>query len=486
MYQFIHIETYARQASTKQKPTKAKAGAKAEAKVKIKQNVSGVIAEAIRAEGNCPHVADPQPPRYIVGNDAVMQGMQAEIELNLEVHHKRVGGRKVRADAHVLLAGVASFPRDLQKSEPETYAKWENKTVEWLQKKYGDNLKVVLMHDDEDHPHIHFYVYSVEKVNAKELHDGYVAAAKFPSITKEAGIAHANAMRELQSAYYAEVGHACGLLRDGPKRKRMDRATYKAIQREERERVALGSEVAQVHADLLNGAANEAKAAAELRREAERDKNAIAIAKGDTDFDRQELLYAQQGLKLEQVRLNEQRADIQRAAAALDEAWAKARDFRAELEKRENDCIGRESVIGLKEVNAAETMKAAKQARIVADQKWDRATKAMQETERLGALYLDAQKQLLEVHDVAKIAARPELEGMLKFLDENEDARDWLFLMQHDPEMAQYVVTAMTMSNTLKSQAAEDYSTVNWSAMLQASEEATKSKSKDAGFDFGM
>ena len=58
--------------------------------------------------------------------------------------------------------------------------------------------------------------------------------------------------------------------------------------------------------------------------------------------------------------------------------------------------------------------------------------------------------------------------------------------MYFDPEMAQYVVTAMTMSNSLKSQAAEDYSTVNWSAMLQASDEATKSKSKDAGFDFGM
>ena len=483
MYQFIHIETYARQASTKQKPTK-KAGAKTEAKAK--QNLSGIIAEAIRAEGNCPHVTEPQAPRYIVGNDAVMQGMQAEIERNLDAHHKRVGGKKVRSDAHVLLAGVASFPRDLQNAEPETYEKWERKTVEWLQKKYGDDLKVVLMHNDEDHPHIHFYVYSAEKVNAKELHDGYLAAAKLPPMTKEAGIAHANAMREMQSAYYADVAHECGLLRDGPKRKRMDRATYKAIQREERERVALGKEVAQVHADLLNGAASEAKAAAELRRVAEHDKNAIAIAKGDTDFDRQELLYAQQGLKLEQDRLNEQRANIQREAAALDEAWAKARDFRAELEKRENDCIARESVIGMKEVHAAETMKAAKQARSVADQKWDRATQTLQEAERLGALYIDAQKQLLEVHDVAKIAARPELEGMLKFLDENEDARDWLFLMQHDPEMAQYVVTAMTMSNTLKSQAAEDYSTVNWSAMLQASEEASKTKSKDSGLDFGM
>lgn len=317
MYQFIHIETYARQASTKQKPTKAKAGAKAEAKVKIKQNVSGVIAEAIRAEGNCPHVADPKPPRYIVGDDSVMQGMQAEIEQNLEEHHKRIGGRKIRADAHVLLAGVASFPRDLQKSEPETYAKWESKTVEWLQKKYGDNLKAVLMHDDEDHPHIHFYVYSAEKVNAKELHDGYVAAAKFPPITKEAGIAHANAMREMQSAYYAEVAHDCGLLRDGPKRKRMDRATYKAIQREERERVALGSEVAQVRADLLNGAAIEAKKATELRREAEKAKEALTIARGDMDFYRQELLHARQGLAMEQARLKERRDTLHREGIAL-------------------------------------------------------------------------------------------------------------------------------------------------------------------------
>ena len=317
MYQFIHIETYARQASTKQKPTKAKAGAKAEAKVKIKQNVSGVIAEAIRAEGNCPHVADPKPPRYIVGDDSVMQGMQAEIEQNLEEHHKRIGGRKIRADAHVLLAGVASFPRDLQKSEPETYAKWESKTVGWLQKKYGDNLKAVLMHDDEDHPHIHFYVYSAEKVNAKELHDGYVAAAKFPPITKEAGIAHANAMREMQSAYYAEVAHDCGLLRDGPKRKRMDRATYKAIQREERERVALGSEVAQVRADLLNGAAIEAKKATELRREAEKAKEALTIARGDMDFYRQELLHARQGLAMEQARLKERRDTLHREGIAL-------------------------------------------------------------------------------------------------------------------------------------------------------------------------
>lgn len=77
MYQFIHIETYARQASTKQKPSK-----KANATTKQKQNVSGIISEAVRDIESCPHVTDPQPPIYLIGDDAVMRKMEADIEHN--------------------------------------------------------------------------------------------------------------------------------------------------------------------------------------------------------------------------------------------------------------------------------------------------------------------------------------------------------------------------------------------------------------------
>ena len=86
-------------------------------------------------------------------------------------------GRKMREDAAVLLAGVASFPRDAANKDPELYKKWESLTVEYLQKKYGDNLRSVVMHNDEEHPHLHFYVYSDTEVNAKMLHDGYKMGA---------------------------------------------------------------------------------------------------------------------------------------------------------------------------------------------------------------------------------------------------------------------------------------------------------------------
>ena len=82
-------------------------------------------------------------------------------------------GRKMREDAAVLLAGVASFPRAEAEKDPELYARWESLTVAYLQGKYGDNLRAVVMHNDEEHPHLHFYVYSDTEVNAKMLHDGH-------------------------------------------------------------------------------------------------------------------------------------------------------------------------------------------------------------------------------------------------------------------------------------------------------------------------
>ena len=47
-------------------------------------------------------------------------------------------GRKMRDDAPVLLAGVASFlARAEAEKDPELYARWESLTVAYLQGKYG-------------------------------------------------------------------------------------------------------------------------------------------------------------------------------------------------------------------------------------------------------------------------------------------------------------------------------------------------------------
>ena len=172
MYQFIHIETYAREASTKT-PTKAKASTpqgrlaalgganapkgmdaftQADGKgTKGKASVRDVIGEALRNEGDCNHVDAPQDPTFLVGDLGDMLAIIPEIERRSAEEKERTG-RAPRKDMHVMLAGVASYPRALADSDPKGYERWEKATVKWLQKKYGDNLRAVLRHDDEAHP----------------------------------------------------------------------------------------------------------------------------------------------------------------------------------------------------------------------------------------------------------------------------------------------------------------------------------------------
>ena len=377
MYQFIHIETYARKASTKKRI--------ADSAVKLKQNLDCIIAEAIREPGHCPHVAKPEEPRYLLGDAVSMQSMEADIENNLKEHHKKVGGKKVRCDAHVLLAGISSFPRELQIAEPDTYEKWEIKTLAFLKEKYGDDLKVVLMHNDEEHPHIHFYVYSSEKVNAKELHDGFKAAA-LKTTPKDSGTAYCEAMRDMQSDYYAKVGHDCGLMRDGPKRNRDTNAVYKSKQRENRERVALGKEVNQIHADLINDAAKEAKLAAELRRAAELQSARIMLESSE--------------LAVERATLVERSATMTRERVALDKEWQKAREAMASKQSMETELLLKLSA-----------MEALKQG----------FTKRVQD--------FDA------IESIANIVRKENMVGMLEFIDANPDVLQVLELMKAEPEM---------------------------------------------------
>ena len=73
------------------------------------------------------------------------------------------------------------------------------------------------MHNDEEQPHIHFYVYSDTEVNAKALHYGHKAKKNFIAASKA-----------FQDDYHAQVAIHCGMARLGPKRKRLTRAEWKA------------------------------------------------------------------------------------------------------------------------------------------------------------------------------------------------------------------------------------------------------------------
>ena len=100
--------------------------------------------------------------------------MLVRIKENAEKYRDPIG-RKMRADAPVLVAGLLHSRGLRQKKDPELYARWESLTIAYLKGKYGDNLRAVVMHNDEEQPHLHFFVCSDTEVNAKALHYGHKA-----------------------------------------------------------------------------------------------------------------------------------------------------------------------------------------------------------------------------------------------------------------------------------------------------------------------
>ena len=102
------------------------------------------------------------------------------------------------------------------------------------------------MHNDEEKPHLHFYVYSDTEVNAKLLHDGYKNA-------KKKGGFNAGA-KAFQDDYFEKVASRCGLARTGPKRRRLSRAEWHA---EEELRMS----IAKAESAVLDSAATKEKEA---------------------------------------------------------------------------------------------------------------------------------------------------------------------------------------------------------------------------------
>jgi len=213
-YQFIHVEAYSRETS-KQK-TKGKGSL----------NIRQVIAEAGREQGNCPHVENPQPPEILMGD--LHQAEEEAMAWAEQATDKQ--GRKLRKDGHCLLAGVISLPR----SEEEKFDEFSTRSIEYLFQKYGDRLKAVVAHEnDEEHPHIHFYVVPRKGENFDAIHEGQRAAKEAKAQDKlkgEQNTAYISAMRGLQDDFSKRVGQPLGLARLGPGRRRLTRKAWQAEQ----------------------------------------------------------------------------------------------------------------------------------------------------------------------------------------------------------------------------------------------------------------
>ena len=223
----------------------------------IKPNKSGnsieqVLGEVMRDAEFSQHIENPEPPELIYGVDVPTLKVMHDEMLDSRKTSVMVKGkerkRAIRKDRNSLMTAISSFlvpVADLDKDGTgETrrrYQQWIKLNTDYLKLMYGDQLKTIMQHTDEEYPHIHAYILPDEDPGAFaiNLHPGEVAKAEAAKIAKADGIegdqinkianaAYKAEMRRWQDSFYEGVGAPCGLTRDGPKRARETRAQWQS------------------------------------------------------------------------------------------------------------------------------------------------------------------------------------------------------------------------------------------------------------------
>jgi cell division septum initiation protein DivIVA len=220
-------------------------------KVKVgTMSVDSVLGEAGRYESYISHVENPMDPVIIFGDKD--KGIEAVRERVNEWYEgtKDARGHKIRYDGLGLLSGTVSWPPQDDNEDKKAYYKrlkeFELALLDWLKEEYGDDLVLVLRHDDEPFRgmnagkiHYHWHFFCVKKPGEKfDLHPGFFARSEYnvsrqnrKNMTKEelkatykkGQEAYRKAMINLQDKFYEKLGRHHGLNRLGPMRLRRSR-----------------------------------------------------------------------------------------------------------------------------------------------------------------------------------------------------------------------------------------------------------------------
>lgn len=222
-FQFIHLEAYSLQANQQ-------GGKNAKFNKEVKaRTVREVLGEALRKEGFCNHVQEPEAPGVLYGDLNAIEALCVDYHKNHKNTDKNGKEKSLRSDANVLIAGVVSL-----EGIEQNYKDWDQYKIDvlgFLKEKYGENLAAVVEHTDEENPHLHFYI--VPKIGQKldELHDGKKAVLelkkKEPKALKgKQNKIYIEAMKAFQDEFYEKVSKNFGLTKIGPARSRVSRKIY--------------------------------------------------------------------------------------------------------------------------------------------------------------------------------------------------------------------------------------------------------------------
>ncbi|PZU25045.1 MAG: hypothetical protein DI589_02320 [Shinella sp.] len=296
-YQFIHLESFARKPDAKGRGT------------------DFIFAEASRKPEASVHVENPLPPVVVfgVGLEAVQKihdTAAAEATIAVKGGHTR----RVARDKKTLHTVVASYPATMGEIRGDPVKRkeaedWEKRTINWLRSQYGDDLKSVIRHEDEEYFHIHAYIVPVDEpgMSALKFHPGVTAKRAImdggkddedkKALSKRADAAYKQAMREWQDSYHQAVAVPCGLTRLGPQRRRLSRDEW---QREQVQAKALQQTIERAKQVKKDGEtyidrtkAEASKIAADAARTQEAARKATATANSARDRAQQEREQAQ-------------------------------------------------------------------------------------------------------------------------------------------------------------------------------------------------
>ena len=258
-YQFTHIEAVSKTGRDIYRKTNRN-------RVKIgNSSIYSILGEAGRYDGYINHVKNPLPPVILFGNkeksiETVLEKLNDWYEMT-----KDARGHKARVDANALLAGVVSFPPINDNEDKNEYFKridsFETDLIKWLKKVYGDDLKLVLRHDDEPFKglnagkiHYHWHFFCVKKPGQKfDLHPGFFERSKYDvprrdrknmkkeeisEVLHEGKKAYREAMIEFQDNFHYELGRYHGLNRTGPMRIRRSRSEQVELEKRNEKELA--------------------------------------------------------------------------------------------------------------------------------------------------------------------------------------------------------------------------------------------------------
>jgi len=306
-YQFGHVQWAARVRSKKQFSVEHN-GMKTR---DVGWSAQDLADEAERMPHACEHVESPQPPTLVYG----VMPSQAVAEATAWGDQATEGGdkrrTKLRSTSPVIAAGVISLPSAMMDAWPA----YRDEAVEALKERYGDRLRSVVEHLDEAHPHMHFYLVPKPGESFGAVHEGYQArnAERKKGPGAKVRTAYQDAMKGWQDWLHERVSSRFGLLRLGPKRERLSRQEYKRQQ-----------DLAKAQAEL--------EAAERIRREAEKDHQAIIALQEEVRTGLATIEQQQAELAGELRDIRRERRELERQKEALTE---EQQQQKADLDARE-------------------------------------------------------------------------------------------------------------------------------------------------------